>query len=187
MTQQSIFEPEGRAVPYIEEGEGPIVLVLISAGSPEKDGLGVVSHYLDEEAGFRIVRIGERAAGATRDERVADARDLMDHLGIERTWVGGYGAGGTVARAFAAAHADRVNGVALLGVEPEEVPLVPLVPVLIIQASDDTVTPRANAEALQALAPERVSIKTVDDADHFFPVTHPVETAVIIEEYLDWD
>lgn len=187
MTEQQIFEPDGRAIPYIVEGEGPVSLVLLSSGDPTKDGLAVVSHYLDEEAGFHVVRIGARPAGASRDERVADALEIIDHLGLEHTWVGGYGAGGTIARAFAAAHADRVNGLALLGVEAEDIPLVPVVPVLIIQASDDEVHRLADAEALQALAPERISIKTVEGADRFFPATHPMDTAVVIEEYLDWD
>ena len=61
------------------------------------------------------------------------------------------------------------------------------IPVLIVQGSEDTVTPPANGERLQATAPERASVKSLEGADHFFPVTHPIETAVIIEEYLDWD
>ncbi|WP_300268249.1 alpha/beta hydrolase, partial [Microbacterium sp.] len=65
--------------------------------------------------------------------------------------------------------------------------LAPAIPVLIVQASEDDVTPAANAESLQATAPERASIKRVEGAGHLFPATHAIETAVIIEEYLDWD
>ena len=59
-------------------------------------------------------------------------------------------------------------------------------PLPIVQGSDDEVTPPVNGERLQSTAPERASVKTLPGG-HLFPLTHPVETAVIIEEYLDWD
>lgn len=185
------FEPDGRAVRYAVEGEGPVSLVLLAASDLESDGLGVVAHYLAEEAGFQITRIGSRsgadAAEPTITDRVADAAAVADHLGITHTWIGGYGSGGTIAREFAATHQDRVNGLLLLGVEEASIPLAPVIPVLIIQGADDYVTPPANGEQLQSTAPERASVTTIDGADHHFPVTHPMETAVVIEEYLDWD
>lgn len=190
MTQNSIFEPEGRAVSYIIEGEGPVALVLITDRELEADGLGVISHYLAEEAGFHVIRIGARSTADAQlaiSDRVDDALAVIDHLGLADAWVGGHGFGGTVARSFATTHIDRVNGLLLLGVEDEEIPLAPAIPVLIIQAADDVTTPAANAEALQATAPERASITRIANADHFFPATHPIETAVVIEEYLDWD
>lgn len=190
VTQQSIFEREGRAVPYIEEGEGPVSLVLLTDREIEADGLGVVAHYLAEEAGFHVVRVGLRGRGtdaATPSDHAADALAVIDHLGLDDTWIGGHAFGGTVARAFAADHVDRVNGLLLLGVEETEIPLAPAIPVLIIQGTEDDVTPAANAQRLQSTAPERASIKTLEGADHLFPVSHPIETAVIIEEYLDWD
>ena len=30
-------------------------------------------------------------------------------------------------------------------------------------------------------------MKNIAGAGHLFPLTHPIETAFIIEEYLDWD
>ncbi|SJN29591.1 hypothetical protein FM104_06580 [Microbacterium esteraromaticum] len=190
MTQLSIFEPEGRAVPYVDEGEGPVSLVLITDRDLKADGLGVISHYLAEEAGFHVVRIGSRAASdaaLSNSERAADAMAVIDHLGLADTWIGGHGFGGTVARVFAAEHIDRVNGLLLLGVENAQIALAPAIPVLIIQAEHDDVTPAANAEQLQATAPERASITRISGADHLFPATHPIDTAVVIEEYLDWD
>ena len=65
--------------------------------------------------------------------------------------------------------------------------LAPVIPVLLIQGTADEVTPAANAESLRATAPERASIKVVEGGDHLFPMTHPIETAVVLEEYLDWD
>ena len=191
MTQQRIFEPDGRAVPYIEEGSGPVSLVLISGRLPNSDGLGAVSHYLANEAGFHVVRIGPRdgsnTAEAPVDERAEDALALIDHLGLPHTWIGGYGSGGTVARVFAAQNSERVNGLVLLRVEEKQIQLPPVIPVLIVQAAEDELTPPSNGEQLRAAAPERTSVTTIDGADHLFPMSHPIETAMVIEEYLDWD
>lgn len=190
MTQQNILESEGGALPYIVEGEGPVSLVLLTARELEGDGLGAVAHYLAEEAGFHVIRVGLGASGTDAASAAALAGEVLavvDRLGLDDTWIGGHGFGGSVARAFAAAHTDRVNGLLLLGAEDDDTPLAPAIPVLIVQGTEDTVTPPANGERLHATAPERASVKNLEGADHFFPVTHPIETAVIIEEYLDWD
>ena len=188
MTDTQIFEPDGRAIPFVDEGDGPVKLVLIQEHGLAADVLVVVGHYLAEEAGFHVVRVGHRAGAeeVSFEERVADALAVIDHVGLEDTWFGGHGFGGTVARALVAAHPDRANGLLLLGVEEADIELPPAIPVLIIQGTDDVTTPVANAERLQASVPDRASIKSVD-GDHLFPMTHPIETAVVIEEYLDWD
>jgi pimeloyl-ACP methyl ester carboxylesterase len=182
-----IFEPEGRAIPYSVEGDGPVGLVLIPEAGLESAALAVVAHYLAEEAGFHVVRVGVRFDAESAEDRAEDVLAVIDHIGLEHTWVGGHGAGGRVARVFAAAHTDRVNGLLLLGVDDADIALAPVIPVLIVQGTDDEVTPPANGERLQATATERASIKTVSGAGHLFPMTHPIATAVIIEEYLDWD
>lgn len=187
MSVTAIFEPAGRAIPFAVEGEGPVSLVLFSEGDLDDDGLAVISHYLVEEAGFHVVRIGAPAESASVGERVEGAVAVLAEIGLEHTWIGGHGAGGTVAHAFAAAHTDRTNGLLLLGVDDDETALPPLMPVLIIQGMDDEIMPRANGERLQSTAPERASVKNIDGAGHLFPRTHPIQTAFIIEEYLDWD
>jgi len=187
MTDTTIFEPTGRAIPFAVEGEGPVSLVMFSEGGLEADGLAVISHYLVEEAGFHVVRIGSAAESAGVDERVEGAVDVLRNIGLEHTWIGGHGVGGSVARTFAASHPDRTNGLLLLGVEDGGLPLPPLMPVLIIQGADDDVTPPAHGARLHSTAPERTSVNNIDGAGHLFPLTHPIETAFIIEEYLDWD
>lgn len=179
MTDSKTFDADGRTITFVDEGEGPVALTLVSDRPVDKDGLGVIAHYLAEEAGFRVVRISADAA--------FDVLAVLDHLGLEDTWIGAHGAAGSTARAFASAHTDRVNGLLLMGVEEDETPLAPLIPVLIIQGTEDDVTPAEHAEALRQTAPERASVKTLDGAGHDFPVTHPIDAAVIIEEYLDWD
>lgn len=178
---------DARSVPYVVEGEGPVALVLIAEGDVERDGLGVVAHYLAEEAGFHVIRIGARPEATESAARIDDVVAVMDLLGLDHAWIGGHGAGGTLAHRFVDEHHERSNGLLLLGVEHEAMPLPPVLPVLIVQATHDDVTPPANGERLQATAPERASIKTIDGADHLFPATHPIQTAIAIEEYLDWD
>jgi pimeloyl-ACP methyl ester carboxylesterase len=187
MTDTEIFETEGRAIPYAVEGEGPVSLVLLPEDGLSSDALGVVGHYLVEEAGFHVIRIGFADESETPGERAEDALAVIDHLGLGHSWIGGHGSGGTAARVFAASHTDRVNGLLLLGVEESDIPLAPLIPVLIIQGSDDDVTPAIHGEQLQSTAPERATVRNIDDAGHLFPLTHPVQTAFVIEEYLDWD
>ncbi|AZC14312.1 alpha/beta hydrolase [Microbacterium sp. ABRD28] len=178
---------DARVIPFIDEGEGPVSLVLIPEHSLEGDALGAIAHYLAEEAGFRIIRIDEPADGdATVAERVADVMAVLDHVGLDDSWVGGHGPGGTVARAVAAEHTARVDGLLLLGAEDTDLPLAPGIPILVIQGTDDAVTPPANGERLQASAADRATVRTVS-GDHLFPMSHPIETALFIEEYLDWD
>lgn len=181
------LDPAGRAIPFAVEGEGPVSLVLFSEGDLGGDGLAVISHYLVEEAGFHVVRIGAPTEPASVPERVDGAVAVLARIGLEHAWVGGSGVGGAVASAFAATHADRTNGLLLLGVEDEKQPLPPLMPVLIIQGTDDRVRPVERGERLRSTAPERASVKNIDGAGHLFLRTHPIQTAFIIEEYLDWD
>ena len=70
-------------------------------------------------------------------------------------------------------------------VGPLEIP--PSIPILIIQGADDEVFPPANGQALAAIAPERISVVTIEGARDLFPLTHVGETAWPIEDYLDWD
>ena len=189
MTEIRTFDPSGRAVSYVDEGEGPVSLVLIAERSVEADPQVVVAHYLAEEAGFRVVRIGPRVGGADAapEQRAADAAELLDELGLQTTWIGGFGTGGTAARRFALDHADRVNGLLLLGVEDVDIALPPVIPVLIVQGSADETTPAVNGTRLHEQAPERVSVKDIEGGDHMFVLNHPIDVATIVEEYLDWD
>ncbi len=225
MTQErQTFEPDGRAVSYLDEGTGPVVVLLPAAGL-DYAYLGTLASILVEED-FRVVRIGSRTSGpATMHDLAQDVVDVLAALDIDDAWIGGHAFGGAVARTVAIDHHDRVNGILLLGVEaggspertaelqavlgadfaPDEAvtalqeaalaatptaewaAIAPDTPTLVIQASDDTVTPPANGFELQASAPALVSVKAVDGAGHLFALTHPGETSWFIEDYLDWD
>lgn len=182
------FEPEGRAIPFAEEGEGPAV-VLIAERGESIAYLGALAHSLTQED-FRVVRIGGRAdeeSASSPAERAQDVVDLLDQLGVGDAWIGGHGHGGTIARHVALEHHDRVDGVLLLGVEPLQPPLAAGLPVLVIQGTADDVTPAQNGRTLQESAPELVSVVAVEGAGHDFPATHVGETSWAIEDYLDWD
>lgn len=186
MTDTQIFEPDGRAIPYAAEGEGPALVLIADRGS-DIDVLGSLAHSVAQED-FRVVRIGAREGDIAQDF-VEDVVDVMNHLDLADAWVGGHGFGGSVARAVSLAHHDRVNGVLLLGVEASDVapPLAEGLPVLVVQGTADEVTPEANGAALQASAPGLVSVVPIDGGGHMFPLTHVGATSWAIEDYLDWD
>lgn len=226
ITERQIFEPDGRAIPYADEGAGP-ALVLLPARGLDITYLGTLASVLVEED-FRVVQIGARTArgeAITMHDLAQDVVDVMDQLGIDHAWIGGHAFGGAVARAVALDHHDRVNGVLLLGVETAEAEpesastpdreflsrardaavgamqaaalaatpeaewaaVAPGLPALIIQGSEDAVTPPANGERLQASAPDRASVVGIHGGGHLFVSTHAGHTAAVIEDYLDWD
>lgn len=248
------FEPDGRAIPYATEGEGPAIVLLPGEGL-NTVYLATLAHVLTEED-FQVVRIGSRRAaeGVTMHDLAKDVLDVLDELGVDHAWIGGHAFGGAVARTFAHDHHDRVNGVLMLGATASvpasaeaqaaldvvfgdptdaealavieqligttadaahawtiikasrDAEVAPMqraalaatptaewatisegVPVLVIQGSDDRVTPPAGGEEVRASAPALVSVTSVDGGGHFFAATHPGETSAIIEDYLDWD
>ncbi|WP_308493569.1 alpha/beta fold hydrolase [Microbacterium terrisoli] len=237
MSQTRIFEPDGRAIPYVDEGNGPGV-VLMPASGLSTAYLSTLASML-VEADHRLVLIGSRRPAAqspdaadtavSMHDLAQDVIDVMDEIGLSDAWIGGHAFGGSIARTLALDHTDRVNGVLLLGVETagavadaevlaldgevaevldfaRDAQVAPLqraareatpeaewttpaahVPVLVIQASDDRITPPVNGERLRDAAPDRVSVVSVDGAGHLFPGTHAGTTAWAIEDYLDWD
>ncbi|MGP3536214.1 alpha/beta fold hydrolase [Microbacterium sp. RD1] len=115
------FEPDARAIPFADEGEGP-VLVLLPGRGLGIASLGTLAHVLEEE-GFRVVRVGVRRSseeGLTLHDLARDVVDVLDALSIESAFVGGHGFGGALARTIALDEPDRAEGVLLLGVESAE-------------------------------------------------------------------
>ncbi|MFT3799550.1 alpha/beta fold hydrolase [Microbacterium sp.] len=117
LTQRQTFEPDSRAIDFVDEGSGPAVVLLPAAGL-DFAYLGTLASILVEED-FRVVRIGSRTPGeaVTMHDLAQDVVDVLDALGIEQAWIGGHAFGGAVARTVAIDHHDHVAGVLLLGVE----------------------------------------------------------------------
>jgi pimeloyl-ACP methyl ester carboxylesterase len=115
MTTRATFDPDGRAVPYIDEGEGPAALVLLP-------GLGLNAAYLGTlasvlvELGFRVLRVGSRRTpAATLHDLAQDVVEVMDHVGLPDAWIGGHAFGGALARTVALDAARKANGILVLG------------------------------------------------------------------------
>ncbi|GAA3628540.1 hypothetical protein GCM10022200_08830 [Microbacterium awajiense] len=188
MTEVQTIDADGGAIPYVDEGSGPAVVLLPSSGR-DVHYLGMLAASLIAED-FRVVRIGWPESGADASamaDHAADVVAVMDALDLDHAWVGGHAFGGSVARAVSHAHHDRVNGVLLLGVDDPEATLADGIPVLVIQGEADDVTPPANGEALKDAAPGLVSVVAIDGAGHMFAETHVGATSWAIEDYLDWD
>jgi pimeloyl-ACP methyl ester carboxylesterase len=184
----TVFEPDGRSLALADEGTGPAV-VLLASEAVGIDDLDPLAGLLTAED-FRVVRLAARpSTDAAPAELAQDVVDVLDHLGVSDAWIGGHAGGGSIARAVALHHHDRVNGVLLLGVESGDTApmLAEGLPVLVIQGADDDVTPPENGDALQAAAPGLVSVVSIEGAGHRFPATHVGETSWAIEDYLDWD
>lgn len=121
-TPAQTFEPDARAIPFADEGEGPAVVLLPGQGL-NIESLGTLAHVLVEE-GFRIVRVGVRrpdaGASVTLHDLAQDVVDVLDGIGLGSFWVGGHAFGGALARTVALDHHDRVEGIMLLGVQTPE-------------------------------------------------------------------
>lgn len=179
------FEPDGRAIGYIDEGAGP-ALVLIPETGEDIGSLGTLASILVEED-FRVVRLAPLDSAADAGDLARTVVDVMDAVGLDHAWIGGHGFGATVARAVPGENHDRVNGILLLAPEPADIALASDIPVLIIHGTDDDDAAIAESARLLASAPTIASVRTVDGAGHLFPATHPGETSWFIEDYLDWD
>jgi len=123
------LELDGAVLEYEVSGEGPTLLLLhafpLAGFMWQEQARGLA-------ASARVVSFSARGFGGSSPsggpltmERIADdAAALLDHLGIERAFVGGCSMGGYAAFAFVRRHAARLLGLALLdtraGADSEE-------------------------------------------------------------------
>ena len=105
---------------YEEAGSGPPLLLIAGLGghsglwSPQLRALSLSR---------RVIAYDNRGAGRTsapdKPYSIAamadDARQLLDHLEVEKASVAGYGLGGAIALHLAAEHGDRVENLVLIG------------------------------------------------------------------------
>lgn len=121
------FDSDGLDLVYIDEGEGePILLVHGFASSMEVNWIGTGWVQTLSRAGRRVIAFDNRGHGKsakiydpgfyTIPAMAADARRLLDHLGIPRADVMGYSMGARIAAVLALDTPDRVRSLILGGV-----------------------------------------------------------------------
>lgn len=130
----TIYTSRSGDVQYRVVGSGPTVLVShgITGGVDHAEYL--VTRWRNFEERYRFVyvsRFGYLKSSlpddATPRRQAAAYKELLDHLGIERTFVVGNSAGGAAAMWFAIDYPERTNGLILLssavpGPEPDRIP-----------------------------------------------------------------
>ena len=122
------FDSDGVEIAFIDEGEptgAPILLIHGFASNIAANWVDPGWVKLLTGAGYRVVAYDNRGHGrsaklyATEDYgaplMAADARRLLDHLGIERADVMGYSMGARIAAFLALAHPARVRSLVFGG------------------------------------------------------------------------
>ena len=133
-TPTTIYTSRNGDIQYRVVGSGPTVLVShgITGGVDHAEYL--VTKWRNFEERYRFVYVSRFGyldsslpANATPRLQAAAYKELLDHLGIERTFVVGNSVGGAAAMWFAIDYPERTNGLILLssavpGPEPEHIP-----------------------------------------------------------------
>ena len=120
------FLSDGIPIAYMDEGDGPAVLLIHGFASNHRVNWVSTSWTRDlVAAGRRVVAFDNRGHGESGKPRdpdaypapvmAEDARRLLDHLGIERADVVGYSMGARIAAFLALAHPERVRRVVFGG------------------------------------------------------------------------
>lgn len=108
---------------YRVEGEGEPLLLIMGFGAPLEGWDGQMAEF---SARYRVIRFDNRGVGRsdkplgayTATQLAADARGLLDHLGIERAHVVGKSMGGMAAMELAARHPERIRSLVLAATTP---------------------------------------------------------------------
>ena len=110
---------EGHPIFFEVSGAGPPVTLIHGVGTWSDDWLDVIERFGGR---FRTIRYDLRSHGRSgrppgdyrADDFVDDLAFLLDHVGIEKTHLAGSSLGGLIAQAFALAHPDRIDRLALI-------------------------------------------------------------------------
>jgi pimeloyl-ACP methyl ester carboxylesterase len=121
------FHSDGTTIAYLDEGEGPPVLLIHGFASSARVNWvdpGWVAAL--NRAGHRVVAFDNRGHGASGKLydpaayhlpiMAEDARQLLDHLGIARAAVLGYSMGARITALLAIRHPARVSAAVLGGI-----------------------------------------------------------------------
>ena len=124
MDRFAVYEAKAKSInssygmiSYIDEGEGEVFLVCHGITGGYDQGFDVLSGRTDD---YRIIapsRFGypgsDMPENATVDMQVEAFVELLDELGIEKTFITATSAGGAIAQRFALLHPERCKGLIL--------------------------------------------------------------------------
>lgn len=112
------FEAEGTPLFSVEDGEGPVLVMLHGALASHQAALPFIAPHSSR---YRIIAPDLRGSGRSHSgealsfERLArDVEVLLDELGVDRAFLGGVSSGSGVALRFALKRPGRVAGLALV-------------------------------------------------------------------------
>lgn len=122
----TVLGPDGCPLTVTVAGTGPLI-VLLHAGGPDRHSLDALARHLRPR--FTVAQPDIRGYGGSRcpdparhtwAQYTEDLIAVLDCLRIDRAVVAGTGLGSTIALRSALGHADRLAGVAAIGVEDIE-------------------------------------------------------------------
>lgn len=142
--------PAGTA--YSVEGDGPPVVLIHGMGLTHAMWNWQLPPLLKRFSVIRYDLLGHgrsvaRAGRYEMDDFVNQLRELLDHLAVNRAAIAGFSLGGLIVRAFALAHPDRTQAIAILN-----------------SAHDRTDDERAAMRKRLAIAHEQGPAPTIDTA-----------------------
>lgn len=121
--KDQLFDSAGVRIRYVEDAKGPDPVILLHdrGSSIEEQWIDTkIMGTLAQQQIFRVIAMDLRGHGKSDKAKLGAeaARDvvrLMDHLGIPRAHVVGYGLGANIATYLAVAHPDRLITMTLGG------------------------------------------------------------------------
>lgn len=112
------FESEGTPLFAVEDGEGPVLVMLHGALANHQAALPLIAPHSSR---YRIIAPDLRGSGKSHCgetlsfERLAsDVEVLLDELGVDRAFLGGLSSGSGIALRFALSRPSRITGLALI-------------------------------------------------------------------------
>jgi len=112
------FESEGTPLFAVEDGEGPVLVMLHGALADHQAALPLIAPHSSR---YRIIAPDLRGSGKSHcgevlsfERLVGDVEVLLDELGVDRAFVGGVSSGSGIALSFALNRPSRIAGLALL-------------------------------------------------------------------------
>ena len=179
-------------VPYLDQGEGPPVVLLHGVSSSPSLWRNVLP-MLSERT--RVIAPDLTRVGPDLSRQTTQVRKLLDHLEVEEFAAAGHGAGGVIAELLALEGGVRClvlidagpvgqDGERALHGAPDAEALARLeVPSLVIWGEEDPYLPIGEAERLADALPHSTLV-LLPGCGHFLPEEAPDTVGPLVSEFL---